>query len=190
MKYLVKIEGITPYMQDRMDDAKLEIWEKKRRHIIERPDINQEDLIKAEFHCYRDEETGKCYIPSEHIHGSLINAGGYLKSKVGIKTKSMKSIVAAIFDITPERIFVKDFDIVDKRSAVNHNIKGRIIKFRPRWNSWGAQFEINIGEDTFSLEILKELLRIAGNYVGIGSYRPACNGKYGRFKLIQLKEIK
>jgi len=88
MIYKVKIQGVTPYMQHRMDDVKLTEWEKNRKQIIERPDINQEDVKRAEYHCYRDKD-GRCFIPAEQMRIAMINGGTYLKSKVGTKTKSM-----------------------------------------------------------------------------------------------------
>lgn len=38
-KYKVKIKGLTPYMQHRMDDVKLDAWEKLRGPIHERDDV-------------------------------------------------------------------------------------------------------------------------------------------------------
>ena len=52
MNYKVKIKGITPYMQHRMDDKKLADWEVNRKHIIERDDINSEEMKLAQFHSY------------------------------------------------------------------------------------------------------------------------------------------
>jgi hypothetical protein len=189
MKYKVFIEGITPYMQDRMDDIGLEKWEKQRHHIIERKGINEEDAKKAEYGTYRNPDNNKCFIPSEHLRGCLINAGGYLKSKVGTKTKSMKSIVGAMFMVLPEEIYLPDYDEIDKRSVVNRNIKARLIKVRPKWSKWKAVFTLEIGEETLTKETIEELIRVGGSYVGIGSYRPTANGYFGRFKLISLKRI-
>lgn len=39
-QYKIEIQGVTPYMQHRMDDAKLEQWEKLRGPIHERPDAD------------------------------------------------------------------------------------------------------------------------------------------------------
>ncbi len=50
-QFKIKIAGLTPYLQHRMDDLKLEAWEKNRGLIIERSDIAHEDLVRAEFHC-------------------------------------------------------------------------------------------------------------------------------------------
>lgn len=185
MIYKVKIEGVTPYMQHRMDDVKLEAWEKNRKHIIERPDVNQDDLKRAEFHAYRNKD-GKLFLPSEHLRQAFINGGGYLKSKVGIKTKSMKSVIAAMLMINPEEILLPEFDEIDKRSAVNKNIKARVMVIRPKWLKWGAEFDMIFDNNTLTKEMITELITTTGNYVGIGSYRPTNNGYFGRFKLIDL----
>lgn len=188
MIYKVRIKGTTPYMQHRMDDIKLNDWEKNRKHIIERPELNNADLVRAEYHCYRN-EVGKCYIPSEQLRIALINAGTYLKSKVGTKTKSMKGIVAAMFRINPENIIIPDFDQIDKRSAVNRMIKARIIVVRPKWSEWGCEFNIEIGEDSITHQTINELLVTAGRYVGIGSYRPTNNGYFGQFQVTLLEKL-
>ncbi len=187
MKYNVIISGLTPYMQHRMDDIKLEEWEKARGKIAERPDINKTDAIRAEYHCYRNSE-GKCYIPSEHIRQSLIQAGTFMKSKVGVRTKSMKSIVASTFMIEPDEIIVPDYNAIDKRSTVNRNVKARVLVIRPKWTEWGAEFVLNVLEPTITDETIIKLLEYAGVYIGIGSYRPANNGMFGKFKLLTINK--
>src|SRR5687768_9107688 len=114
---------------------------------MERPEVSHEDAVRAEYHCYRNKD-GKCYIPSEQIRGSLIGAGTYMKAKVGGRSKSMKVIVAATFVPIPEEILLLDYDMIDKRSAVNKNIKARIVVVRPKWSNWQAEFILNVHEDT------------------------------------------
>jgi hypothetical protein len=188
MNYKVQIKGVTPYMQDRMDDVKLQDWEKNRKHIIERLEVSHEDVVRAEYHCYRN-AGGHCFIPAEQLRMALVNGGTFLKSKVGVRTKSMKSIIAAMFMVQPDEILIPDYDAIDKRSAVNKNIKARVIKVRPKWTQWEAEFTLQIGEKTITKETIAELITTTGNYVGIGSYRPTCNGYFGRFELIELKKI-
>lgn len=186
--YKVKIKGLSPYMQHRMDDVSLAEWEKKRGVIIERPEVSQEDAVRAEYHCYRNAE-GNCYIPADQIKGALINAGTYMKSKVGARTKSMKSIVAACFIPEPEQIILPDYDQIDKRSTVNRNVKARVIVIRPKWSTWEITFNIQVLEDSITIETVRELVNYAGFYVGIGSYRPTSNGHFGRFELIDIELI-
>lgn len=188
MIYKVKIEAKTPYMQHRPSDVKLEEWEKNRKHIIERPDVNQEDLKRADFHCYRN-TNGQCYIPSEQLRICFINGGGYLKSKVGNSKRSMKGVIAAVLQINPEEIILPDFDLIDKRSAVNKNIKARVIVVRPKWSTWSAEFDMIFDNNTLTKEMIEELITVSGNLVGIGSYRPTNNGYFGRFSLISLDKV-
>ena len=188
MIYKVKIEGVTPYMQHRMDDQKLEDCEKNRKHIIERPELNEADLKRADFHCYRNLE-GRCYIPAEQLRICFIGAGGYLKSKVGNSKRSMKGVIAAVLQISPEEIILPEFDQIDKRSAVNKNVKARVMVIRPKWNNWVAEFQMVIDNNTITKETIEELINTAGNYVGIGSYRPTNNGYFGRFKLVDLTKV-
>lgn len=189
MKFQVSVKGITPYLQHRMDDTKLEEWEKNRKHIIERPEVSHTDAVRAAYHCYRNQD-GQCYIPSDHFRLAFIAGGGFLKSKVGTRTKSMKSVVAAMFVVTPNQILVPDYDTIDKRSAVNKNVKARVMVVRPQWTQWEANFTLEIGEETITRETVTELITTTGNYVGIGSYRPTpCNGSFGRFSLINLEKI-
>lgn len=187
-KYLVKIVGTTPYMQHRMDDVSLAEWEKKRGQIIERPEVSQADAVRAEYHCYRN-KNGVCYIPSDQIRGALITAGTYTKGKVGAQTKSMKSIVAAQFMIAQDEIPLPDYDAIDKRSAVNKNVKARVITIRPKWTNWEATFKLDVRNDTITDETVKKIISDAGSFVGIGSYRPTNNGMFGQFEVVALTPI-
>jgi len=187
-EYKVKIEGITPYMQHRMVDGELEQWEKKRGAIIERGDVAIADKERAEICMYKNSK-GKPYLPAAHLRGALINAGGYVKAKVGNAKKSMSNIVAAMFSVSPDEIELPEDWIVDKQSAVNRNIKARIICIRPKWNKWTAEFNLLIDNDTITDATIKEILQYAGQYVGIGSFTPRHKGMYGRFKTTTFERI-
>lgn len=187
--YKIKIKGLTPYMQHRMDDLKLEEWEKNRGLIMERPDVSKEDAIRAEYHCYRN-TLGSCYIPSEQIRGALIGAGSMVKAKVGGRSKSMKQVVAAMFMVSPDHIDLPDYDAIDKRSAVNRNVKARVIVVRPKWTTWEASFKLHIMNDTITKETAYDVLYNAGEYIGIGSFRPTNNGLFGRFEIVEFTTVK
>lgn len=179
---------IPKYLQHRMRDEVLEKWEKKRGAIIERDDIHKEDKVRAEYHAYRNKDK-KLYLPSEHIRGSLIGGGGFVKAKVGNTRRSMKNIVAGMFEIEPEEIILPQKYEIDKRSAVNKNVKARVITIRPRWNDFKVKFILNVDNDTLTDETVKLIIENAGQYVGIGSFRPTNQGSFGRFKITQFKPL-
>lgn len=187
-KYKVSIKGVTPYMQHRMDDASLAVWEKQRGTIIERKEVAQEDALRAEYHSYKKD--GYYYLPADHLKGAMINAGGFVKAKVGNSRKSMKNIVAAMFFVSPQELTLPDYDDIDKRSAVNRNVKARIIVVRPKWTNWKIDFTLSVDNDTITQETVEEILKYAGSYVGIGSFRPTNNGQFGRFEVEKIKMLK
>jgi hypothetical protein len=178
----VEIKGKTPYMQHRMDDTTLEKWEKQRGWIIERPDVAKEDLEQALYRAYVD-AGGNFFIPSEQVRQAMIAAGTGIKAKMGNSKRSMKNIVAGMFNIREEKLPLNKNFVIDKRSAVNQNNKARIISIRPKWENWETSFVLEIDNDTITEETIKQIICDAGNYVGIGSYRPQKNGKYGRFEV-------
>ena len=185
----IKANPMFPYyMQHRMDDTKLEEWEHQRGRIIERGDIAKEDLVRAMFHAYID-EGNNYYMPSEHIRCALIEAGKYIKSKVGNTKKNMSNIIAGMFYVFPEKIGLPDNWEIDKRSAVNNNVKARVITIRPKWKDWGVNFEVVVDNDTLTDETVRQLIEFAGSYVGLGSFRPQHRGQFGRFIIDSFKPI-
>jgi len=50
-------------------------------------------------------------------------------------------------------------------------------------------FTLEIDNDTITKNTIEEIIKAAGDYIGIGSFRPQCNGSFGRFTLLEIKEI-
>lgn len=190
--FKIKVKGVTPYMQHRMDDATLQDWEKRRGTIIERDGLNEEPERKAAFHSYINQE-GDYFIPAEHFKQSFIKGGAFVKAKVGNSKKSMKNIVAGMWRIEEPEIKLAKFHEVDVRSAVNKNVKARIMVYRPKWNKWSAEFTLLIDDDAkngVTLDTIEAIVGYSGRYLGIGSYRPEHTGEFGRFEIEEIFEVK
>jgi hypothetical protein len=172
-----------------MDDQSLEDWEKNHGNIIDRPDVPKEDKVRADFHCHRDAED-KCFIPSLHFEQAMINGGTQVKSKVGNARRSMTNIVAGQFTVLPEHIKIREYDEIDKQSAVNPNNKARVIVVRPKWIDLKVTFYLEVKNDSITQETIKEILYHAGTMFGVGSYRPQHKGKFGTFEIKEFKEVK
>jgi hypothetical protein len=189
--FKVNITGVTPYMQHRMDDKKLQEWEVSRGRIIERDGLNTEPEKMAAFHSYIDEE-GNYYIPDSHFKQAFVKGGAFVKGKVGNSTKSMKNVVAAMWMVTPSKISFRKFDGVDTRSAVNRNIHARIIVYRPIWYEWSCELTLVIDDDdkwALTEPMIRNIIDYAGRYIGVGSYRPEHTGEFGRFRIDSIELI-
>jgi len=189
-QFKLNIKGVTPYMQHRMDDLKLERWVKERGPIYEKYNISNPEVI-ADYHSHTltTGEELKYFIPSDHFRMSMIEAGKMVKGKVGGSTKSMSNVVAGLFMVTPEQIHLPKWDAVDKRSAVNRNIKGRVIVIRPKWTNWEVSFTLTVDEDSITNDMILKIIENSGKYIGIGSYRPQNKGLFGRYRIDEFTQL-
>jgi hypothetical protein len=187
----VELKSVTHYMQHRMDDVTLANWEKNRGAILESNNIADELQKKATFHSYFTPE-GQFFIPAEHFKQCFIKGGGTVRGKVGNQTKSMKNVVAGQWRILEEGFSLPKFDVVDSRSAVNKNVKARVMVHRPKWYNWTVSMTLELDEEVKSrlhLDTVAEIIKNGGRYLGIGSYRPEHTGEFGRFEIISITEL-
>jgi hypothetical protein len=73
-----------------------------------------------------------------------------------------------------------DFE-VDARPVTIPATKGRIMRYRPRWDAWKMRFGLEIDEDMLALDDAQMLLTEGGSSYGIGDFRPEKSGPFGRF---------
>lgn len=124
------------------------------------------------------------YLPAENIRQSLIAAAG--RHKIGRKAAS--SDAAAALYIEPDAIPLLGEWVIDKRPVVIPATRGRIIRVRPRFDYWSLRFVLNVETTLISLSLVRKIVDDAGNYVGVGDFRPAKKGPYGRFTVTLWKE--
>jgi hypothetical protein len=63
----------------------------------------------------------------------------------------------------------------------------RVYRCFPVIPEWSGDLVIHILDDIITKPVLEEHLVAAGNFIGIGRFRPRNNGYYGRFNLIGLE---
>ena len=182
-KFKISIVGVTPYMQHRLDPEKF--WGGCGCH---NHTPREEDPVKiAESHSYID-ENGNYFIPSEHFKQCFLKAGGYVKGWANNR-RSMKKIVTRTWAIEEEKIPFRRFDKIDERSAVNPNVKAKIVIYRPVWLKWSVSFTLLIDDDNITIETIQNIIGYGGRYIGVGSYRPELTGECGRFDIEKIKEV-
>ena len=171
-EYKIEIEGVTPLLFNRFIEAEISSETKKRVGAVKK--------IAIEDKLYKTTD-GKIYTPSTHIKGCLVNASKQFKIKG--KTKSTYSkIVGSSVEIEPDAIVHKiqkwdEFTI----SAVNPMTRGRMMVSRPKMDKWKLEFALKFPENDIPVEVMKNIIDYAGEYVGIGDWRPDKKGKYGKF---------
>lgn len=82
----------------------------------------------------------------------------------------------------------KNFE-VDARPVTIPATKGRIMRYRPRFDQWGAEFELRINDSLIAVETAHQLLTEAGDTIGISDFRPEKGGPFGTFRVVRFEEI-
>jgi len=180
--YKVRIKGTSPLLMNRPSALIGDITKEKTQ-----ADVSPRE--QAETRLYLTNKK-KLYQPETHIKGSLVEAGKNQKV-VGKGKATYSKIVGYAVEINPYEIVHKNqawevFSVL----AVNPNTRGRNMVHRPMLKEWELDFEVTFDDEQVSAVVLKEIFDRAGRIVGIGDWRPAKKGRFGKFQVINWKEAK
>lgn len=170
----VTICGIAPLLvnrfhEDAADAATSGIHTRKER-------LGPEDDAKSRLY---PQEGDTPMFPAENIRQSVIGASS--RTKIG--RRSATTDVAAAVYLFPEMLELEGEWHVDSRAVVIPATKGRILRHRPMFNEWSINFDLQINLDLIAESTVKEIVSNAGVLVGVGDFRPARKGPYGRFSV-------
>ena len=76
---------------------------------------------------------------------------------------------------------------VDTRAVVIPATKGRILAHRPRFDDWALEFSLDLDTSIVQESLLREIVDAAGKRVGLGDFRPARKGPFGKFRVDEWK---
>ena len=129
------------------------------------------------------------FVPGIWLQNSLRSSG----KKYG---RDYRSAVPAAAQIVEEEIFLFDPETerpvktynIDARSVVIPNTGERVMRYRPRLDSWAAEFHLNINERILPAEQIKNLMIESGEEIGLGEMRPQFGGPFGLFAVTKWRE--
>lgn len=133
--------------------------------------------------------TGAVIIPAHGMHQALASAAKYTGKQIpgqGKKTWTAKFTtgIAILSEIdtglSPEAATV----IVISANADGVRGSGKRVPRRfPIFYEWSATFEVHILDPIITEPVFREMLEIAGMFIGIGRFRPEKGGQNGRFRI-------
>ncbi|SRR6266550_3222599 len=167
----VGIEGITPLIVNRFHEEAQEAASSGEHSRKERPSP-QDDAANRLY-----QNGNGIFYPAENIRQSLIGAAS--RHKIG-RRAATADMAASIF-VTPFELPLEGEWHVDSRPVVIQ--RARIVRHRPMFDEWLIRFQIQIDTDLVSERLVRLVLEDAGKLVGIGDFRPAKKGQYGRFSV-------
>lgn len=182
----VEIRGITPLLIHRFGEQ-AEANAPTRAIVTDTSDPRSEAL-KAAYVA----SDGTYYFSAFAIPNAMASAGANHKMKGSRKT--LRFVVPAAVRMTTDTVTIlngsgpaQSFE-VDARPVTIPATKGRVMRYRPRFNEWGAQFVLQINTDHLSVASAHQLLSEAGVSYGIGDFRPEKRGPFGTFRVTAFTE--
>jgi hypothetical protein len=137
------------------------------------------------------------FITPMMFRNALTAAAGYLSEKIpNGRGKTYKAkFQSGIFVNEPAYLGIKPNDKGVEMKCYHLPADGkrggttRVPRYFPEIQEWETTAEFLILDDCISKDVFMRHLQAAGDFIGVGRFRPACNGYYGRFdaKLISWK---
>lgn len=167
------------------------------RHYTDPPKKEKESARDYEERTWMERchynEDGKVFIPPMAFKNCLSEAAKYLSIQIpgagkATYTKHFEAGVLVLEglvlpmgrkDIKHEWLFVPSDG---KRGGGK-----RVEKCFPIIHSWKGEVSFTILDDKITEDVFERVLTEAGNFIGIGRFRPRNNGYYGRFKVDKVK---
>jgi len=182
--FIVQLESMSPYSQSRRhqteklnDKESHEDYEK--RTWRERLHVNEKEYV---------------FIPPLAFKNCLSRVGKFLSMQIPGRNKATytKHFEAGVMVMDPLVLPIKKKDVPGEWLFVPSDGKRggttRVDKCFPFISEWKGDVMFYVLDDIITLEVFEKHLKEAGNFIGIGRFRPEKNGYYGRFSVKSVKE--
>lgn len=151
---------------------------------------------RAKKRIIRD-DFGQIGIPASYFLGALKEAGREVKiGKKQISTASTTTLFRFLL-VEGEFFVLNDCEkqdhqktdpkeefgwVVDKRRGVldNKGKKVAVAIIRPKFKHWSVTINVKVNTGLVDMKTLRNLFDTAG-FIGVGDFRPTCNGNFGMF---------
>lgn len=181
----VTLKSISPYSQSRFHDTP-----KLERELA---DDYERRTWKERLHTADD---GRIFIPPMAFKNCLAEAAKYMSKAIPGKgkatyTKHFEAGVLVVEGLTLDK--TKDDAISEWLFVPADGIRGsgkRVKKCFPLIREWGGKVNFVVLDELITESVFREILEGAGQFIGIGRFRPKNNGYYGRFEISNLKWAK
>jgi hypothetical protein len=178
----ITIEGKTPLLMNRFTaEAELELNQGHRPTTKKKYTPREE----AERSAYIDNKSKKLYLPTQNILACLIEAGKFFKlgkNKVTTTSGTLLTGGVTIEGMTCS-LGTKKFE-VDSRRVVNPSTRGAVLRHRARVDKWKTTFHLEVDDEIFSVDLIREIVDAAGKRIGLGDFRPSKKGVFGKFRVV------
>jgi hypothetical protein len=179
VRVAVRIRGTSPLIVHRFTDAAAMAATEGTRSSMIGGQLSAREQAEQSLYMH----DGVPVIPQPNLFRSLIDAGSFIKSgksKMSTQRTSLVPACLSIEEVASPIISDSDWS-VDTRPVRIPSTGGRVLRHRPIFERWSLEFHLLIDTEILAEKVARQLVDIAGSRIGLGDFRPACKGPYGRF---------
>ena len=176
------LESVSAYSQSRFHDTEK---------------LDKENVKDYEARTWRERlhfnSDGVVFIPPMSFKNCLSDVAKFLSVQIPGKGKSTytKHFEAGVLVTEPLLLGIKKNEVAGEWLFVPADgVRGsgkRVLKCFPVIPSWKGTITFYVFDDTITKEVFEKHLKEAGQFIGIGRFRPRNNGYYGRFRVTQAR---
>lgn len=181
MEINIRIEGTTPMICNKFTDAAAEAASSGTRAASANTDRGTpHEIAASKLYIGLN---GKPCIPQPNLLRCLVDGGQFHKVGKTQVTTTKKSMMYGCVDIAAAEIEIEHRQPwkVDTRAVRIPATGGRILAHRPMFDDWALSFTLELDTTIMGEKLLRQIIDDAGKRVGIGDFRPATKGPFGRF---------
>jgi len=175
-RMVVHIEGQTPLITNRFGERarqKIEDKQQKKAKLAKEARVPEEEFMDA---CHIISE-GQYGFPAVGIKKALVVAGGRFADE---KMTHLRGVINVMGDMIP---IISDREPKMRSDTVRLQTGVTSIAYRPMFLPWAMRIPIVYNASMIGEAQVLNLFQIAGFAVGLGAWRPECNGVFGQFTL-------
>lgn len=190
MKIDIRLEGTTPLICNRFTDSAAQSASSGTRSSMSTTDRGTpQEICQSKLYMGLN---GKPAIPQPNLLRCLIEGGRFHKVGKSQVTTAKSSMLFACVDVDGAEISIEHKQPwkVDTRAVRIPSTGGRILAHRPMFDDWALSFTMDVDETIMSPKLMRQIIDDAGKRIGLGDFRPATKGPYGRFVVTKWVEKK
>jgi hypothetical protein len=185
----IVIAGTTPLLCNRFtDEAAMSASSGNRMSAVGEKGTPKE---QSEKKLYLGAATRKPMIPQPNLFRCIIDAGTFFKAGKSKVTTQKSSLIPACVEIHGIELPLESKEgwQVDTRAVRIPSTGGRILCHRPSFNDWRISFTAEVDTSMITVKLFREIVDAAGKRIGLGDFRPATKGPFGKFVVTSWKEL-
>lgn len=187
----IRIEGVTPLICNRFTDEAAEAASNGSRSSLATSDRGTPlEIAASKLYLGLDGKTP--VVPQPNALRCMVEGGRFHKAGKQQITTAKSSLLYAGFDIAGAELPIihRQPWKVDTRPVRIPSTGGRILCHRPMFDDWALEFVLSLDLGILGEKLARQIIDDAGKRIGLGDFRPATKGPFGRFVVVHWEVIR